>query len=182
MWWLPLIRSLKPSLRSSTRRSLKQMFESEDPRSTRNKTGSAIPDYAHRHVCARVRTRHAESVRHLLPQHLHPILFNHRVRQHLMRDGFHVLLRLLPGHTVRDGDVEKLALAHVGDGGVPQSRQRGADGLALRIEHGGFQRDIYASFHETTIRGSARRRPSPRRCPAPALAEFPGRSEEHTSE
>src|ERR1035438_6239674 len=104
----------------------------EDRHTTRNRTGSAIPFKS-------------------LPYNLYAILFNHRVRQHLMRDRFHIFLRLLPGHTVRDGDVEELALAHVGDGGVPQSRQRGADGLALRIEHGGFQRDIYASFHETSI-------------------------------
>ena len=44
-------------------------------------------------------------------------------------------------------DRVRLALAHAGDFGITETIERGADGLALRIEDGGFEGDVDAGFH-----------------------------------
>ena len=51
-------------------------------------------------------------------QDLHAILFDHRIRQHFVRDGFNLLPGLLGGDTIGDGDIEELALADIGDPGM----------------------------------------------------------------
>jgi len=60
-------------------------------------------------------------------------------------DIFSHLLRRTP---VRHGDIEKLALADVRYGGIAQAVQRGADGLALRVEDGGLERNEDTRFHK----------------------------------
>ena len=48
MWWLPLIRSAKPSRRRSARRSSNRTLASDAPRNTRTRTDSPTTHYAHR--------------------------------------------------------------------------------------------------------------------------------------
>src|SRR5262245_60779765 len=69
-------------------------------------------------------------------QNFYAILFDHGVRQNLVSDGFQVLRRLLAGDAIGDCDVEELALADRVDCGIAQTVQRGADGLALWVQHG----------------------------------------------
>jgi hypothetical protein len=64
-----------------------------------------------------------------------------------MRDTLDLVASLLPRDAVRQRDLEELALADVGDPGVPEAVQRRADRLTLRVEYGGFQRYENASFH-----------------------------------
>src|SRR6202522_233995 len=70
----------------------------------------------------------------VLIDELHLILFNHRIGQHIARN----LIDLGPGRRAirpgRERDLEELALAHSGDGGMPQSRQCRPYSLPLRIE------------------------------------------------
>jgi len=56
-------------------------------------------------------------------QELDPVLFDHGVGQHLVRDGLDVLLRLLPGNAGGDLDVEELALPHPCDRVIPEAVQ-----------------------------------------------------------
>ena len=60
-----------------------------------------------------------------------------------------IFQRRLGGGAVRslDLDVEHLALAHAGDAADAQRSQGALDGLALRIEDAGFQRNGDAGFH-----------------------------------
>src|ERR1035437_2716082 len=75
------------------------------------------------------------------------ILFDDRIGQHFMRDGFDVRLRLLARGSTGQRDFEELALTHFGDGGEPEAVERRAHGLALRVENGGLRSYEYASFH-----------------------------------
>src|ERR1017187_1236799 len=79
------------------------------------------------------------------------ILFDDRIGQHFMRDGFDVRLRLLARGSTGQRDFEELALTHFGDGGEPEAVERRAHGLALRVENGGLRSYEYASFHGTPI-------------------------------
>src|ERR1017187_1758046 len=75
------------------------------------------------------------------------ILFDDRIGQHFMRDGFDVRLRLLARGSTGQRDFEELALTDFGDGGEPEAVERRAHGLALRVENGGLRSYEYASFH-----------------------------------
>jgi len=50
-----------------------------------------------------------------------------------------------------DFDVEEFSLPHGGDAGMSQAVERAANGLALRIEHGRLEGNVYASLHVTTL-------------------------------
>ena len=80
-------------------------------------------------------------------QDFDPILFDDRVGQHFVRDGFDVGLRLLARDTASERDLEELALADFGDRSEPEAVERRADRLALRVEDGGLGSYEYACFH-----------------------------------
>src|ERR1035441_4994328 len=75
------------------------------------------------------------------------ILFDDRIGQHFVRDGFDVGLRLLACDAARERDFEELALTDLGDGSEPETVERRAHRLALRVEDGGLGSYEYASFH-----------------------------------
>ena len=66
--------------------------------------------------------------------------------------------RLLAGGAVGERDFEKLALAHLRDGGEAEAIEGGAHSLALRVEYGGLRSDKYASFHGELRLSHGRRR------------------------
>ena len=81
-------------------------------------------------------------------QNLDAILFDDRVGEDFVGDGFDFAACLFGGDAVGECDLEVLALADLRDGGVAESIERGAHRLTLRIENGGLQSDEDASFHE----------------------------------
>ena len=75
------------------------------------------------------------------------ILFDDRIGQHFVRDGFDVGLRPLARGAAGERDFEKLALTDFGNPSEPEAVERRADRLALRVEDGGFWSYEYACFH-----------------------------------
>ena len=69
------------------------------------------------------------------------------VGKNVARDGLDVLVGLLPRDAVGERDIEELALPHGRDGGIAETVERRANGLALRVQHSGLQRNEDASFH-----------------------------------
>src|SRR5581483_9947497 len=78
---------------------------------------------------------------------LDPVLFDDGVGEDVVGNRFDVLLCLVAGDAVGDGDIEILALTDGGDTMIAESVQRGTDGLTLRIKDRGFQRNEDARFH-----------------------------------
>ena len=91
---------------------------------------------------ARGRPRQAASI-----QDFDAILFDDRIGQYFVRDGFDVGLRLLARDAARERDFEELALTDFGDPSEPEAVERRADRLTLRVEDGGLRSYEYASFH-----------------------------------
>ena len=81
-----------------------------------------------------------------LTRHLDPIILDHGVGEQLFGG---ILQRGLGAGAVGalDLDVEHLALADACDSADAERFQRALDGLALRVENAGFQRDGDAGFH-----------------------------------
>src|ERR1035441_1440167 len=75
------------------------------------------------------------------------ILFDDRIGKYFVRDGFDVGLRLLARDAARESDLEELALTDFGDGSEPETVERRAHRLALRVEDGGLRSYKYACFH-----------------------------------
>src|SRR5271156_4603091 len=116
--------------RLDTRRSARAMSRSRlMPGKTRTADFMAIP------------------VRLPSPHHFDAVVLDHGVGEKLFGGGFQC--RFGTG-TVRtfDLDVKDLALADAGDRVDAKRPQRAFDGLALRVENSGFQRDGDAGFHE----------------------------------
>ena len=84
----------------------------------------------------------------VLIQYFHPVLFDDRVREHVVRDGLYFALGRLARQAVRKRDLEIFALPHCRDRGMAEAVQCGADRLALRVEDRGLQGDEDACFHE----------------------------------
>ncbi len=82
---------------------------------------------------------------------LDPVFLDDRVGQDLMSDGLDLFVSFLAGDAIGNGNVEDLALAHIGDGAMAEPAECGADRLALRVEDRGFEGNEDASFHEKTI-------------------------------
>src|SRR5207245_354391 len=75
------------------------------------------------------------------------ILFDYRICQYVSGQGVDFLVRLLPGDSRRQRDIEELALPHVRDALISQTGQRRTNSLTLRIENGSFQGNKYAGPH-----------------------------------
>ena len=82
------------------------------------------------------------------------ILFDDRISQDVAGERVDLVVGLLPGHAWRKGNVEELALPHVGDAVISQPGQRGSDSLTLWIENRSFQRNKYARLHSAIIAGT----------------------------
>jgi hypothetical protein len=82
-------------------------------------------------------------------QELDSVFFDHRIREHFVCNRFNILPRLFAVNHAGQSDIEKLALTHVYDALIAKSVERGAHGLALRIQDGGFQRNKDAGCHGT---------------------------------
>src|SRR4051812_24532765 len=86
------------------------------------------------------------AIEQVLSQQFHIIVLDYRVREQLVggclerRLGRALVIALKL-------DVEHLALAHAGDAGNAERFQRTFDGLALRVENAGFERDGDTSLH-----------------------------------
>src|SRR4051794_17626740 len=106
-------------------------------------------DSAHRDIIGL--RRRAASVRgtgeYRLVEELDAEVLYYRIGEDVARDRFDVLLRLLPSDPVGERDIEELALPHGCDCRVAETVERRADGLALRVQHSGLQRNEDASFH-----------------------------------
>src|SRR4051812_48827650 len=82
-----------------------------------------------------------------LSQDFDPVILDHRIGEKLFAGGLE--RRLGPGAILAaDLDVEHLALSHTADALDAERLQRALDGLALRIEHAGFERYGDAGFHQ----------------------------------
>src|SRR6476660_2873567 len=94
-----------------------------------------------------------------LEQNLNPIILDHRVGEELFGG---VPQRRLGAGAIGAFDlyVEHLALAHAGDAVDAERAQRALDGLALRIENAGLQRNGNACLHVQPLSSS----PAPDRC------------------
>src|SRR3954470_21796516 len=79
-------------------------------------------------------------------QELDAKLFDYRVGEHVPGNRVDIVFSLLACDVVVDVDFEELALAHACDGRITEPVERRADGLALRVEHGGLQGHEDASF------------------------------------
>ena len=79
-------------------------------------------------------------------RHLDPVILDDGIGEELFRGIFQ---RRLGAGAVRalDFDVEYLALADAGDAADAERSQGALDGLTLRVEDAGFQRDGDAGFH-----------------------------------
>jgi len=75
-----------------------------------------------------------------LPQLFDPIILNHGIAQNVTRDRVQIFARI-------ERDLKKLTLADIFDSFVSEAVQRGANGLALRIEDGLFEGYVDACFH-----------------------------------
>src|SRR5581483_8043260 len=83
-------------------------------------------------------------------QHVHLVVLDHGIGQELVGGLLEQRLGLgLIGAI--ELDVEHLALAHRGDAGYAERAQRTLDGLALRVEDAGFERDGDAGFHDRDL-------------------------------
>ena len=82
----------------------------------------------------------------LSPDHLDPVILDHRIGEQLVG---RLLEQLFSAGLVAaiELDVEHLALPDAGDALNPERAQRALDGLALRVEDAGLQRDGDAGFH-----------------------------------
>src|SRR5512135_3076910 len=81
-----------------------------------------------------------------LSGHLDAVIFDHSVGEEFFRRGLERRLGAGAVGTL-DLDIEDLALAHAGNPVDAQRAQRAFDGLALRVENAGLQRDSDAGFH-----------------------------------
>src|SRR5580704_12577045 len=88
----------------------------------------------------------------VLSRHLDAVVFDHGIGKEFLR---RVLERRFGAGAVGalDLDVKNLALAHAGDAADAERTQRAFDGLALRVEDAGFQRDGDAGFHGQVFMG-----------------------------
>ena len=81
-----------------------------------------------------------------IARHLDPIILDHRIGEQLFRRGLERGFRA-GAIGAFDFDVEDFALADAGDTADAERLQGALNGLALRIEDAGFQRDGDARFH-----------------------------------
>ena len=72
-------------------------------------------------------------------QHFDAVIFDHGIAENVARDGVEVFARL-------HRDLEELALTDLLDALWPKAVQRGADGLALRVENRRFEGYVNAAF------------------------------------
>jgi hypothetical protein len=79
------------------------------------------------------------------------VLFDDGVSEDVAGDGVDVFVGLLAGSGGVERDLEILALPHRGDVAITEAIECVADGLTLRIEDGGFRRNVDSGFHEVCI-------------------------------
>src|SRR6187399_661170 len=79
-------------------------------------------------------------------QYLDAVALDDRIREQLVR---HLRHAGLSGSWIGVGQLhlKELALANIRDVGITERDERVGNDAALRIEDGGFQRDVDASFH-----------------------------------
>ena len=75
-------------------------------------------------------------------------LFDHRVREHIFGNPFHLTFRFVTPHSIEIQN-EEFALPDILNAGESLGGEGALDGLSLRIENGGLQHHPHMCFHRS---------------------------------
>jgi len=81
------------------------------------------------------------------------VLFNHRVDQNFARNAFHFRLRFGQRQRITQRDLEVLSLSNLFNTLILHLAQSAVNGLALRVQDGGAERNVDVCLHPPDYTG-----------------------------